>query len=189
MDSSARPAHVLGSSYRPQKVSLPTPESDTRVPQFIQCSHPQLELPVQGVENPNSIHQACSEGQETIRYVARSFSFDKSLIVVSGMAAEEVECCWRVNDHRCGRVLPEASIRAHLATDHDACGADTRRLICMWINLTNDGSPSVCGSSFRRDNLNRHMAIHLGASKHECYICKRIYSRADTLRCHYRKVH
>ena len=76
MDSSARPAHVLGSSYRPQEESLPTPESDTRVPQLIQCSHSRLELLVQGIENLNSTHQAFSEGQEPIAYVAYSFSFD-----------------------------------------------------------------------------------------------------------------
>jgi len=111
------------------------------------------------------------------------------LLIMDSGTPDEVECCWRVDKHRCGKILPEVDLGPHLAADHDACGADTRRLICMWIILTKDGSQSLCGASFRRDNLKRHMAIHLGNQKYECSICQRTYSRADTLKGHYKKSH
>ena len=136
----------------------------------------------------DSVHQALAEWPETTVYVYAAHFFDM-IAYDDSYTPEEVECCWKVDNHRCGEILPEARLGAHLAAGHDACGADTRRLICMWIILTKDGSQSLCGASFRRDNLKRHMAIHLGNQKYECPICKRTYSRTDTLKGHYKKFH
>jgi len=165
----------------------------------ITCHGIQIWLLLRSIHGSRTLFEACpvlyfglspleapalSDWPETIVYVyATHFFISLSrLLMMNSGTPEEVECCWKVDNDRCEKIPPKARLGCHLAADHDARGADARRLICMWIIRTEDGSQSLCHASFRRDNLKRHiMAFHLGNQKYKCLICKRTYSRGDIL--------
>ncbi|KIK84610.1 hypothetical protein PAXRUDRAFT_831998 [Paxillus rubicundulus Ve08.2h10] len=94
------------------------------------------------------------------------------------------ECAWLVRNLRCGgQFATFAELVVHLGQAHEARGTAQKLLICQW-----DDGGGPCLSTFRRDNVQRHIRSHFRIRKF-CEACGKSYSRADSLKKHVKNYH
>ncbi|KAF9222474.1 kinase-like protein [Gyrodon lividus] len=138
----------------------------------------------EGTGMPRSSAQ--QSGVQTIEHPS-TMGIEDAALARLPTGVQSLECVWW-SGVRCGQSffsMPE--LVAHLQTAHGVDRSARELVVCMWGIQRGDVSVP-CLAVLRRENLNRHIYVHLG-HMYTCQLCGKTYSRSNTLKNHLFKMH